>query len=123
MTALPAKERLAGVVEPKCTCCLEPQELLSHVSLGALRRFCPATGSVYLDRGDGEYCVDRAATALAPASASGVAAVATASAPIATASTAGGALEAGDRVPDIVSDRPVRTDEKTRILLERATFA
>lgn len=93
-----ATPRIAGVVQPRCACCSTVHTLAAHPSLGETRRFCPASGTVYLDRGDGRFLPDldapqslRVEPALAP--------------------------------PDLVSDRPVRTDDKTRIELERATFA
>ena len=90
-------QRIAGLVQPRCTCCLPgPHLLVAHESLGPARRFCPATGTVYLDRGDGRFLPD------------------------------GDAVEPerrGAAAPEIVSDRPVRTDDKSRIELERATFA
>jgi hypothetical protein len=82
---------------PRCTCCTAKHSLVAHESLGPTRRFCPASGTVYLDRGDGRFLPD------------------------------GDSLEPAARpveaAPEIVSDRPVRTDDKTRIELERATFA
>jgi len=93
--------RIAGIVRPSCSCCIERQELLSHVSLGATRRFCPATGTVYLDRGDGLFHPDGAALDV----------------------SARTAPPPGDALPAPVSDRPVKTAEKTRIVLEGATFA
>jgi hypothetical protein len=70
--------------------------LASHASLGETRRFCPSSGTVYLDRGDGRFLPDLDAPQ---------------------------ALAVEPAAPDLVSDRPVRTDAKTRIELERATFA
>lgn len=99
MTVPATTEIVAGRLEPQCSCCAERHELLSHVSLGATRRFCPASGAVYLDRGDGCFHPDGATLAV------------------------GGPPPVGDRVPEIVSDRPVRTEQKTRIILENATFA
>jgi len=90
-------QRIAGVVQARCSCCAAKHSLVAHESLGPTRRFCPASGTVYLDRGDGRYLPDGESIEPAPADA---------------AST-----------PEIVSDRPVRTDDKTRIELERATFA
>ena len=91
-----AASRIAGVVQPRCTCCSATHSLASHASLGETRRFCPASGTVYLDRGDGRFLPDLDA----PRS-----------------------LSVESAPPDLVSDRPVRTDDKTRIELERATFA
>jgi len=87
--------KVAGKVEPRCTCCASPLTLAGHDALGSTRRFCPSSGSVYLDRGDGRFFPDGTAQP----------------------------QEAGAAVPDVASDRPVRTEEKTRISLERATFA
>jgi hypothetical protein len=89
-------QRVAGVLQPRCSCCGANHTLVAHESLGPTRRFCPATGTVYLDRGDGRFMPDGESVEPAPA---------------ATAA------------PEIVSDRPVRTDDKARIELERATFA
>ena len=86
---------VAGVIHANCTCCAEPQELIHHVQLGPTRMLCLATGRTYLDRGDGLYQPD--GQTLAPTEASGEI--------------------------DLLSDRPARTNDKTRISLERATFA
>jgi hypothetical protein len=86
---------IAGVVHAHCSCCAEPRELLSHVQLGPTRMLCPQTGSTYLDRGDGLYQPD--GLAIQP--------------PVETPAA------------DLLSDRPARTADKTRITLERATFA
>lgn len=92
--------RIAGMVQPRCTCCPATHLLVSHASLGETRRFCPASGTVYLDRGDGRFLPDlERPEPVRPEPVSALSA------------------------PDLVSDRPVRTDEKTRIELERATFA
>ncbi len=90
------KPQIAGVIHARCSCCAEPRELLSHVQLGSTRMLCPTTGSTYLDRGDGLYQAD------------GLAIQPPVEAPPAT---------------DLLSDRPARTADKTRITLERATFA
>jgi len=58
--------------------------------------FCATTRNSYLDRGDGIYQQD------------------------------GGVVEArlvNEPAVDLLSDRPARTADKTRITLERATFA
>jgi hypothetical protein len=89
--------RIAGLVQPRCSCCPAKHTLVAHESLGPTRRFCPASGTVYLDRGDGRYLPD--GEAIDPA------------------------VRESASTPEIVSDRPVRTDDKTRIELERATFA
>ena len=88
--------KVAGRLQPRCTCCANPLTLAGHDALGSTRRFCPASGSVYLDRGDGRFFPDGTAHSPEPAQAA---------------------------EPDIASDRPVRSEEKTRISLERATFA
>ncbi len=94
--------RLAGVVSATCTCCQPGQVLVPHLSLGGTRMACPQTRQTYLDRGDGIYeadgeCLD--------------------------ASTELAATNAGAAEQDLLGDRPVRTGPKTRINLERATFA
>jgi hypothetical protein len=58
---------------------------------------CLATGRTYLDRGDGLYQPDGQTFARPPTEAAGEI--------------------------DLLSDRPARTADKTRISLERATFA
>jgi hypothetical protein len=58
---------------------------------------CLSTGRTYLDRGDGLYQPDGQTFALPKAEAAGEI--------------------------DLLSDRPARTADKTRISLERATFA
>ena len=101
-----AKPVIAGVSQARCTCCEHEQALVPHVRLDASRLACPETRATYLDRGDGMYEAD------------------------------GGSLEgqgplepraeaspSSPTVPDILSDRPQRTGPKTRIDLERATFA
>ncbi|MCC6806285.1 MAG: hypothetical protein IT381_02580 [Deltaproteobacteria bacterium] len=92
---------IAGVVHASCFCCADSKLLLNHLQLGSARMYCPATQQTYLDRGDGVFRPDGAklaATALAPT-------------PTALAAT------------DLLDDRPARTSDKTRINLERATFA
>lgn len=91
------KNLVAGVIHANCTCCPEARELIHHVQLGPTRMVCLATGRTYLDRGDGLYQADGQTFALAPTEASGEI--------------------------DLLSDRPARTADKTRISLERATFA
>jgi hypothetical protein len=88
---------VAGVIHANCTCCAEPQELIHHVQLGPTRMLCLSTGRTYLDRGDGLYQSDGQTFALPPTEAAGEI--------------------------DLLSDRPARTNDKTRISLERATFA
>lgn len=97
------KAVVAGISRARCSCCPEGQALVPHVRLDASRLVCPGTRATYLDRGDGLYEAD------------------------------GGSLEGEgplmpraeqpQSVPDILSDRPQRTGPKTRIDLERATFA
>jgi hypothetical protein len=91
------KNLVAGVIHANCTCCAEAQELIHHVQLGPTRMLCLATGRTYLDRGDGLYQADGQTIALAPTEA--------------------------PAESDLLSDRPARTADKTRISLERATFA
>ena len=108
------KNLVAGVVHANCTCCTEAQELIHHVQLGPTRMLCARTGHTYLDRGDGLYQPD--GLQLAP-----------------VAQQVAGEIEARGAVPppsetpseasDLLSDRPARTADKTRITLERATFA
>jgi hypothetical protein len=105
-----AEARLAGVVRATCRCCATAEVLVPHLSLGGTRLACPSTRQTYLDRGDGVYepdgeCLDAAA---------GPAQARTAS-PLPSDDTGASA--------DVTSDRPVRTGPKTRIDLERATFA
>ena len=97
---------VAGLVRALCRCCDEPRELRPHARLDSAHRVCPETRLTYEDRGDGWFQRD------------------------------GGELDAGCVVeqvavgderhpgePDLLSDRPARTGPKTRISLERATFA
>jgi len=87
---------VAGLVIARCSCCVEPRTLELHRELDATRLYCPETSMVYLDRGDGlfEPTSDHLDTDVQ-----------------------------GGQEPDVVSDRPRRTDAKERISLERATFA
>lgn len=94
------KNLVAGVIHASCTCCAAPTELIHHVQLGPTRMVCLATGRTYLDRGDGLYQPDGQSFALAPTEARGEI-----------------------QTSDLLSDRPARTADKTRISLERATFA
>lgn len=94
---------VAGVIHANCTCCAEPQELIHHLQLGPTRMLCMTTGRTYLDRGDGLYQPDGQTFAL----------------PRPT-EVSGGAARGES---DLLSDRPARTADKTRISLERATFA
>jgi hypothetical protein len=97
---------VAGMVLARCRCCAQPHELETDAAIDANHRVCPGTLRVYLDRGDGLF--DDTGTVL-PARSRGVA-----PAPPAPSEESG---------PDVLSDRPRRTDEKARISLERATFA
>lgn len=90
------KNVVAGVIHANCSCCAEAQPLIHHVQLGPTRMLCLATGRTYLDRGDGLYQPD-GQTISPPTEVSGEI--------------------------DLLSDRPARTADKTRISLERATFA
>jgi hypothetical protein len=94
---------VAGLVRAFCDCCAEPQQLAPHASLDAARLACPESLEIYLDRGDGLF--EQTGEHL-PANGSRV-------------------EPPGDPVgqPEILSDRPRRTGPKTRIELERATFA
>ena len=89
---------VAGLVHALCTCCSERQELATHPSLDATQLACPETGLTYLDRGDGLFEQDgRTVEGAAPA--------------------------ARAAEPEVLSDRPKRTADKARIILENATFA
>jgi len=96
------KSVVAGVIHANCTCCAQPQELIHHVQLGVTRMLCLSTGRTYLDRGDGLYQPDGQTFAVPP--------------PQPSSNEASGEI-------DLLSDRPARTADKTRISLERATFA
>lgn len=98
---------VAGVIHANCTCCAEPQELIHHVQLGASRMLCLATGRTYLDRGDGLYQPD-GGTFQAPE--------------LRESRESRESREVSGEI-DLLSDRPARTADKTRISLERATFA
>lgn len=90
----PRPSIVAGLVRVMCTCCAEAQRLVAHAELEATQLVCPGSKAIYLDRGDGLY------------------------------EQTGDSLAA--RVtpePEILSDRPARTGPKSRIELERATFA
>jgi len=108
----PSRDVIAGVIEASCTCCAEPRALMHHIQLGPTRMVCPQTGRTFLDRGDGLYQADGQVLAapLVAAAAAGPGEVALASGAEATPA-------------DLLSDRPARTADKTRISLERATFA
>jgi hypothetical protein len=95
---------VAGELHVSCSCCPSPQTLLAHPSLDATRLFCPNTHLTYLDRGDGLFEQDGSHLPLQPQ----------ATLPV---------VEAELAEPDVLSDRPRKTGPKTRIMLERATFA
>ena len=97
-------QALAGIVQAQCNCCPSAQLLVNHVALGATRMVCPESHRTYLDRGDGLFQPDGEtlrADAMPVREAEAV--------PVST--------------ENLLSDRPTRTQEKTRISLERATFA
>ena len=99
----PSREVVAGVACASCTCCTEPRALIHHIQLGPTRMVCPQTGRTFLDRGDGLFQADGQTLA----------------GPIAPVEARAEATPASD----LLSDRPARTADKTRISLERATFA
>ena len=84
---------VAGLLSATCSCCDEPQGLMGHPSLDPSRLMCANTRRIHLDRGDGVFELEA------------------------------GAAPAGDGEVEVLSDRPVKTGPKTRIQLERATFA
>lgn len=92
---------IAGLVLARCRCCEEPRELEPHADLDEARRLCPATLRIHLDRGDGLF-EDTG---------------------VVWSGTPPGGAPARGAPPDLLSDRPARSDEKVRISLERATFA
>jgi hypothetical protein len=90
---------VAGLITAECQCCQQPRSLIGHPDLDASRLMCPQTRRVHLDRGDGLFELEAArptVTRLEPEP---------------------------EQAADVTSDRPVRTGPKTRIELERATFA
>lgn len=95
---------VAGLVLARCACCREPEALVPHAELDEARLVCPGTGQVYLDRGDGVFELEPGRRLSGDVR--GVQARA----------------EVLDE-PDVLSDRPRRSDDKARISLERATFA
>lgn len=113
-TTLKDSTQIAGQVHAECTCCVPVRMLVNHVALGATRMACPESHRTYLDRGDGLFQPDGESLsndqllARAPAQAPALA-----PAPAVPAATS----------TDLLGDRPTRTPEKTRISLERATFA
>lgn len=116
---------VAGLVLAACSCCAVRQRLVTHEPLGNTRLVCPLSGSTYLDRGDGVYEPD--GQRLEPGT------VRTVEFEVREPSSlpsvcCGQPLEPAvtgpsDGLSDLLSDRPRRTGEKTRIELERATFA
>ena len=124
MSLLAKKEEtlmMAGVVHAQCSCCPTPELLVGHVLIGATRLACPRSRRTYLDRGDGLYQPDGETlpeeaqptqpTQLVPAQPRGPAPQ--------EARLPATEVDAAE----LLSDRPLRTPEKTRISLERATFA
>jgi hypothetical protein len=96
---------VAGLVKVTCACCATPQVLVPARELDATRMLCPVTRSTYLDRGDGAYQPDGG------------------TAPTATPLPHAGATSSTGPEVEVLSDRPRVTGPKTRISLERATFA
>ena len=92
---------VAGLVLARCSCCTEQQELATHDDLDAARMLCPVSGQVYLDRGDGVFELQQGERI----------------SPMAAATAQSRVVDE----PDVLSDRPQRTDEKARISLERAS--
>jgi len=115
----PSREVVAGVIEASCTCCREPRALIHHIQLGPTRMMCPETGRTFLDRGDGLFQADGQALAAPIAAQAAGATAAQAAGPDAVALAGTEATPASN----LLSDRPARTADKTRISLERATFA
>jgi len=97
---------IAGRIQAQCQCCAQAVELMARDDLDWTRRYCPNTHLTYLDRGDGLFEADGQHLALQSAQPS-------------LASHA----SVGPNAASILSDRPAKTDAKTRIELERATFA
>jgi hypothetical protein len=95
---------IAGLVRALCTCCAEARPLSPHAELDESRLVCPQSLATYLDRGDGVFEADGGKLTIAPE---------------------GRALspEPAPGEPEVLSDRPARTGPKSRIMLERATFA
>ncbi|MBI2570258.1 MAG: hypothetical protein HYV63_24915 [Candidatus Schekmanbacteria bacterium] len=128
MTA--AQWKTVGVFSAYCVCCEVARELVQARDLGLTLRRCPGTGALHEDRGDGVYELaspedpqgGRAPVLLALGS------------PVRpgdgaqarhgeTGSPAAGAAAANLPELDLLSDRPKKTEAKTRISLEQATFA
>ena len=95
---------IAGLVRALCHCCAEARALAPSPALDATRLVCPRSSRTYLDRGDGVFEPDGGSLA-------------------ASTVARGGVSEAPPAAAELLSDRPVRTDTKSRIMLERATFA
>ena len=103
-SSIAARQRIvAGLVRAVCTCCAVRQALVTQRDSDEAHRVCPASGQSYLDRGDGVFEPDGRVIARSE---------------IVSTSPA----EPGE-TPSMLSDRPKRTGPKTRIELERATFA
>lgn len=88
----------AGVIRARCTCCAEPRPLKADARLNANQLICPTSKQIYLDRGDGWFEAVGEVLSGAPQS-----------------------IETSE--PQALGDRPQRSDAKTRIELETATFA
>jgi len=95
---------VAGLVRAFCSCCAERQALAPHADLDDAHLVCPQSLRTYLDRGDGVYEQDGNTSSTAP--------VVREPEPVSVTAE-----------PDMLSDRPTRTGPKTRIMLEKATFA
>jgi hypothetical protein len=95
---------IAGLVRALCTCCAESQPLQPHAELDASRLVCPQSLQTYLDRGDGVFERDGGKLTTAP-----------------EVQPTNPEPDPGE--PEVLSDRPARTGPKSRIMLERATFA
>jgi hypothetical protein len=106
---------VAGEIHVACACCDRPRWLVTHPALDAARRACPRSGKTYLDRGDGLFAPD--GQRLAP----------DALGQTEEPSAAAAQQSAASGEPDVLSDRPSRSgpqgSAKSRISLERATFA
>ncbi len=97
-----AQPIIAGMLRCRCSCCQPPQVLAADEQLDGVRMLCPETRRTYLDRGDGLFEADGGQL------------------PLTAAPEQSGTAAAQ---PDVLSDRPVRSEQKTRIELERTTFA
>jgi hypothetical protein len=95
---------VAGLVRALCHCCAQPQPLAPHTELETSRLVCPQSLQTYLDRGDGVFERDGGKLTTEP-------------------EARGPEPEAVPPTVEVLSDRPARTGPKSRIMLERATFA